>query len=141
MYRDDYATRGEVETAITLMGGGISEEHAGGRARRQLVASSGGHIWVTEAPKNPKKGVIRWRAVQQREGNAILDGRARAPIQEIGGRAEGLGPVRGRHVRMNEQSVNDVIQRSKNTLGFAILLGGVRAREAQLNVTGAKECS
>ena len=78
--RDDYASSREVETAITLMGGGISEEHAGGRARRQLVASSGGHIWVTEAPKNPKKGVIRWRAVQQREGNAVLDSRAGAPI-------------------------------------------------------------
>ena len=108
------------------MGGGISEEHAGGRARRQLVASCGGHIWVTEAPKNSKKGVIRWRAVQQREGIAILDGRTGAPIQEIGGRA---GLVRRRHVRMKEQSANDVIQRSKNMLGLAILLGGVRAGE------------
>ena len=129
MSRDDYATCGEVETTITLMGGGISEEHAGGRARRQLVASCGGHVRLTEAPKDTKEGVVWWRAVQQREGNAILDGRAGAPIQEIGGRAEGLGPVRGRHVRKNEQSVNDVIQRSKNTLGFAILLGGVRAGE------------
>ena len=129
MSRDDYATSREVETTITLMGGGISEEHASGRARRQLVASCGGHIWVTEAPKNPKKGVIRWRAVQQREGIAILDGRTGVPIQEIGGRAEGLGPVRRRHVRMKEQSANDVIQRSKNMLGLAILLGGVRAGE------------
>ena len=126
MSRDDYATSREVETTITLMGGGISEEHAGGRARRQLVASCGGHIWVTEAPKNPKKGVIRWRAVQQREGIAILDGRTGAPIQEIGGRA---GPVRRRHVRLKEQSANDVIQHTKNMLGLAILLGGVRAGE------------
>ena len=95
MSRDDYATRGEVETAITLMGGGISEEHAGGGARRQLVASCGGHVRLTEAPEDTEKGVIWWRAVQQREGDAILDGRTRAPIQEIGGRAEDLSPVGG----------------------------------------------
>ena len=89
----------------------------------------GGHVRVTEAPEDTEKGVIWWRAVQQREGDAILDGRTGVPIQEIGGRAEGLGPVRRRHVRMKEQSANDVIQRSKNMLGLAILLGGVRARE------------
>ena len=86
MSRDDYVTRGKVETAIILMGGGISKEHACSGARRQLVASCGSHVWVTEAPEDTKKGVVWWRAVQQREGNAIPDGRAGAPIQEIGGR-------------------------------------------------------
>ena len=109
MSGDDYATRREVEAAITLMGRGISEEHAGSGARRQLVASCGGHVRVTEAPEDAKKGVVWWRAVQQREGNAVLDSRAWAPIQEIGGRTEGLSPIRRRHVRMYKQGADDVI--------------------------------
>ena len=109
MSRDDYATRGEVETAITLMGRGISKEHAGGRARCQLVASCGGHVRVIEAPEDTKEGVVWWRAVQQREVNAILDGRAWAPIQEIGGHTEGLSPIRRRHVRMDKQCAYDVV--------------------------------
>jgi len=60
MSGDDYATRREVEAAITLMGRGISEEDASSGARSQLVASCGGHVWVTEAPKNTKVGVIWW---------------------------------------------------------------------------------
>ena len=109
MSRDDYTTCGEVETTITLMGREISKEHAGGRARRQLVASCGGHVRVTEAPKDTKEGVVWWRAVHQREGNAILDGRAWVPIQEIGGHTEGLSPIRRRHVRMDKQCAYDVV--------------------------------
>ena len=50
MSRDDDAMRGEVETAIPLMRGGISEKDTCCRARCQLVTGGGGHIWVAKAP-------------------------------------------------------------------------------------------
>ena len=42
---------------------------------------------------------------------------------------------------MDQQLPDDVIKCAKDTFSLAILLGGVRAKEAQLNATGAKECS
>ena len=61
--RYDDSTRGEVETAIPLMRGGISEKDTGCRARCQLVAGGGDHIWVAKARKHTEMGVVRWRAV------------------------------------------------------------------------------
>jgi hypothetical protein len=39
---------------------------------------------------------------------------------------------------VNEQGANAIVESSEDTLGFAILLGGVRARETQVNAAGCK---
>ena len=39
---------------------------------------------------------------------------------------------------MNEQGANAIVESSEAALGFVILLGGVRARETQVNATGCK---
>jgi len=62
----------------------------------------------------------------------------RKPVEEVGRCGDGLGPVLGRHASVNEQGANAIVESSEAALGFAILLGGVRAQETQVNATGCK---
>ena len=68
-------------------------------------------------------------AIEQLIRNDVANSRGGAPVEEVGRRGKGLDPVFGRHASMNEQGVNAIVEGPKNVLGFAILLGGVWARE------------
>jgi len=115
MARDDDPPGCEVETTVPLVGRGVTEEDTGYGARSKLVFDSGSHV-----------GRL---AIEQLIGNAAANSGGGALVEEVGRRGEGLDPVFGRHASMNEQGVNSIVEGPKNVLGFAILLGGVWARE------------
>jgi hypothetical protein len=52
MSGDDDAPSGWVIAAIALGVHGVTHEHAGCRAGCQFMSSSGGQIWITQAPKH-----------------------------------------------------------------------------------------
>jgi hypothetical protein len=62
--RNDDAPGLEIETAVPLVRGGITEKGTSCRARSELVASRGGQIAVAETPKDMKMGVIRCLVVE-----------------------------------------------------------------------------
>jgi len=55
---------GEVETLVTLMGGGVSEKDISGGAWSQLVFRGGCEVGIVEATENTKNGVVRGLLVE-----------------------------------------------------------------------------
>lgn len=54
-------------------------------------------------------------------------------IDEEGGRGKGLGPKRGRHVCLKEESTHGVVKGPNGTFGLTVLWGGVWARVVEVN--------
>ena len=107
----------------------VTEEDTGCRARGKLVFGSGSHVGIAQIAEDAKVSVVGRLAIEQLIGNAVVNNGGGTPVEEVGRRGKGLDPVFGRHASMNEQGVNAIVEGPKNVLGFAILLGGVWARE------------
>ena len=60
-------------------------------------------------------------------------------IEKMSGSVEGFHPVGGREMGLEKEGADDVIDGAQDTLGFAILGRGVRARHAEGNTMGEKE--
>ena len=54
MARGDNLARRDVEAAIALVRAWVAKEHAGDRAGRELVGSSGRYVRIAQITKNPK---------------------------------------------------------------------------------------
>jgi len=63
MARDDGPPSGEVETAVPLVRGGITEEDTSCRAGSKLVFGSGSHVGIAQTAENAKVSVVGWLAV------------------------------------------------------------------------------
>ena len=90
---------------------------------------SGGHVGIAQTAEDAKVSVVGRLAIEKLIGNTVANSGGGALVEEVGRHGEGLSPVFGRHASMNEQGANAIVEGPKNALGFAILLGGVRARE------------
>jgi hypothetical protein len=73
--------------------GGISEEDACRGARGELMFGGCLHVGVTEAPKNTQMVIGWWLIMQTSVCNVMLNGGGWAPIMEVAGRQESLGPI------------------------------------------------
>jgi hypothetical protein len=62
--RGDDLAGGEIKAPITLLRRGVAEKDTRGGARRQFVGSRGTEVWVAQATKDPKGGVIWHLAVK-----------------------------------------------------------------------------
>lgn len=51
----------------------------------------------------------------------------------MGNHVKSFYPIYGRKTGLEKEGANNVVDGAKHTFGFAILLGGVRARETELN--------
>jgi hypothetical protein len=60
-------------------------------------------------------------------------------VDDVGCSSECISPVRGGHGCLEEESSGGVVDGAKHAFGFAILLGGVRARHSQGNTFGKEE--
>jgi hypothetical protein len=69
--------------------------------------------------------------VKKGVGNDAIHRGTGSAVEDIGGSSEGLGPVTGRHVSVNEEGAADTIQRTENALGLSVLLRSVRTRQAK----------
>ena len=68
----------------------------------------------------------------------ILDGGRWKDIEKVGCHMQGFHPKRRWKVGLEKKSSNDIIDGSKHSFGFTILLGGMRAREAENDAIGCK---
>lgn len=79
------------------------------------------HVGVTEAPKNTQMA-IGWRLVMQTSvGNFMLNGGGWAPIMEVAGCHEPLGPICGRQGGMEEHGTNGIVECADDAFSLAIL--------------------
>jgi hypothetical protein len=137
--RDIDTSTGQVEAAVPFVSRGISKEDTSCRTWCELMRGSGLEVRVAEAPEDAQVGIARRLAVQTCEGNLTVNGGRGTPVEEVTGGREGLGPVRGWHGCVEEQSAHGVVESAKNTLGLAVLCGSVRTREAEQGVVGRQE--
>lgn len=79
------------------------------------------HVGVTEAPKNTQMA-IGWRLVVQTSvGNFMLNGGGWAPIMEVAGGHEPLGPICGWQGGMEEHGTNGIVECADDVFSLAIL--------------------
>lgn len=89
------------------MRGGITDEDTSHSPRSKFFRGGGREVRIVQASKDPKMGEVWVHALENLEGHAIMDGGG-APIEEVGGSCEGLGPVRW-HGSMKEQCAGGVV--------------------------------
>jgi hypothetical protein len=87
-------------------------------------------VRVAQTAKDPKVGVGGRLVVEESIGNSEIDGLARAAVEEVCSGGECLGPIGGRHVRLEKKGVGNVVDGAYSTLGFAVLRRGVGAGHA-----------
>lgn len=66
-------------------------------------------------------------------------GCTRTAIEEICGGSQSLGPERGGDVSLEHKGAHSVINGTYGTLGFAVLLGSVGARQPQCGAVGGEK--
>jgi len=82
MARDDDLPSGEVETAVPLVRGGITEEDTSCRTGSKLVFGSGSHVGIAQTAENTKMSVVggvaahREHCSEQQRRGAGLGGRS-----------------------------------------------------------------
>ena len=103
------------------------------------MASRGTKVWVAQAAKNPKDGVV-WHLVMKKiVRNTVIDGRGWPPVDQKHGGGESFDPIGGRHGGMNQKRSNNIVQSAKHLLSFAILSGCVGARGAEEDAAASQE--
>jgi hypothetical protein len=139
--RGDDLAGGEIKAPITLLRRGVAEKDTRGGARRQFVGSRGTEVWVAQATKDPKGGVIWHLAVKQMIGNTVMYGRGGPPVDQEHNGGKSLNPVGSRHGGMNQKCANSIVQGAKHPFSLAVLGGRVWTRSAQHDATASEEGS
>jgi hypothetical protein len=117
----------DVKTTVTLVTGGITDEDTWRGARCKFVGSRGTKVRIIEAAEHVKLRIIRYGAMEELVRDLVADRRGRAPVQQEGCCSQCFSLVRRRHGSMDQQRSDGVVDRTKHTLGFAILWRGVGA--------------
>lgn len=85
---------------------------------------------MTKIRCDPKKKLV---------GGGQEIGFARPPVEEIGRCGESFGPPTGRHGSVNKNSTDAIVESTKNVLSLSILLGSIRASEAEESAMGCEK--
>jgi len=103
------------------------------------MASRGTKVWVAQAAKNPKDGVVGHLVMEEMIWDTVIYGRGWPPVEQEYGGGESFDPIRGRHGGMNQKRSNSIVQSAKHSLSFAILSGCVGARGAEEDAAASQE--
>ena len=98
-------------------------------------------IWVAEATEHTKGGVVRELLMKELVGDDMLYRSRWAPVEQICGSGQGFSPVWWWHGGVEQQSADGVVDGAKYAFGFAFLLRGVGAGEAQADAVAGEEVS
>lgn len=103
MTRDDYTVGGEVETPVTPMIGGVTEEHTRGGSRGEFVESSGRKIGVATTSENSKMIERRRRAEKDGMRSFGVKRFCGMKVEKMGGGVESFYPINRWHTRLEEK--------------------------------------
>jgi hypothetical protein len=131
--------RGEIVAAVPLMVRGVTKEHTTGRARCELMRSSGSKVRVASAPEDTKVGVsgrgTEESLVRSRSGRS--DGRK--AVEKVGGGVKTLClEARGKG-GLDQKSAHDIICSPNHALCLAVLWRSIRTRHTELDTAGEEE--
>jgi hypothetical protein len=84
-------------------------------------------------------GIVRLFIEKDVVWSKEINGFRGSSIEKISGGVKGFDPIGGRHMCLEQKSMNDVIGRANSSFNFAILGGSVRARKVIGDVVVSKE--
>ena len=102
------------------------------------MRSSGRGARITETPKNAKT-IIRWNRTEEELVRSVVPmGMTWANVNKEASGRERVRPEPRRHIGVEEQCADTVINGAKDALGATILLGRVGAGETKYGAMGRK---
>ena len=105
---------------ISLGVGGVADEDASDRTRCEFVRSGVGSARIAKAPENTQ-AIIRWGRTEEKMVRCIVPPwAARAKVKEK--RSSGEGVRTRRHISMEQERANAVVQSAKDAFGSTVLL-------------------
>lgn len=88
----------------------------------------GGEIWVALTTKDAEVGVRGVGTIKREERRVVRQGFSGVAVDEMCGGVESLDPEGSRKASLKQQRLHNIVEGTKNALGFTVLGGGVRAR-------------
>ena len=86
---------------------------------------------IAKAPENTQ-AIIRWGHTEEKIVRCIVPPwAARAKVNEKRSSSECVRPETRRHVSMDQECANEVVQGAKDAFGSTVLLGSIRACETK----------
>jgi hypothetical protein len=137
--RDEDSVRGEVKTPIPLMIGRVAEEDTTSGARGELMRSSRSEIGVASAPEDTKMVVGGMDAEESEVRGGVGNRLGGETVEEIGGSAEGLSPVRNGKGSLEKERAHYIVRRANHPLSSAVLRWRVGAGHAEVDATREEE--
>ena len=113
---------------------GVANEDASDRTGCEFVRSGVGSARIAKTPENTQ-AIIRWGRAEKKMVRCIVPPwAARAKVKEERSSSECVRPETWRHVSMEQERVNAVVQSAKDAFGSSVLLGSIRACETKNSV-------
>ena len=107
---------------ISLGVGGVADEDASDRTRCEFVRSGVGSARIAKAPENTQ-AIIRWGRTKEKMVRCIVPPwAARAKVKEKRSSGECVRPETRRHISMEQERANAVVQSAKDAFGSTVLL-------------------
>ena len=101
----------------------------------------GTKVWVAQATKNSKDGVVGRLVMEKMIGYTVFHGRRCPPVEQKHSGRESLHPIGWGHGCINQKCANGVVQGAKHALSFAVLSRCVGARDTEKNLAAGQEGS
>jgi hypothetical protein len=139
MTRDEDSVGGEVKTPISLMIGRVAEEDTASGARGELMRSSRSEIGIASAPEDTKMVVGGMDAEESEVRSGVGNRLGGETVEEVGGSAEGLNPVRSGKGSLEKERVHNIVRRANHTLSPAVLRRRVGAGHAEVDAAREEE--
>jgi hypothetical protein len=137
--RDEDSVGGEVKTPIPLMIGRVAEEDTTSGARGELMRSSRSEIGIARASEDTKMVVGGMDAEESEVRGGVGNRLGGETVEEVGGSAEGLSPVRSGKGSLEKERAHDIVRRANHTLSLAILRRRVGAGHAEVDAAREEE--
>jgi len=80
--------------------------------------SRGTKVWIAQATKNSKHGVVGHLVMEKMIGYTVVDGQGWPPVEQKHSGGESLHPIRWGHGCMNQKCANGVVQGAQHALSF-----------------------
>jgi hypothetical protein len=136
----DDVVGGEIETSITFVISGVSEEDTTSGPGSQFVGSLCGKVGIANTAEHAQVLIWGCDTIKSDIRAGDVDYLAREVIQQVRSGVKPFYPVTSRHRGLKQQGVDHIIDGVKRTLNFTVLWRGVWAGNPQDDHTRGKGC-
>ena len=124
---------------VTFGVGGVTKKNTRDRPWSEFMRNGGRGVGITETPEDPET-IIGWGYTKEKLMRGIGPAWTTwADVKKESGGGKSIRPKTRGHVGVKEQRTDTVVKRANDALSAAILLGRVRASEAEDGAVRRKE--